>query len=119
MTKGFTKLDWSAFEHQQGPFFIGTSSKAMQQNRIDRKRPIWRYIQACWLTHADKAREMVQLISRETDGDTHITALVEDGMFDRQLLYPVALYAEMLWNCNRDISELMYEVALRDDVEFA
>ncbi|MDD6033060.1 MAG: hypothetical protein PUC47_06175 [Oscillospiraceae bacterium] len=119
VTKGFTKLDWSAFEHQQGPFFIGTSSKAMQQNRIDRKRPIWRYIQACWLTHADKAREMVQLISRETDGDTHITALVEDGMFDRQLLYPVALYAEMLWNCNRDISELMYEVALRDDVEFA
>jgi hypothetical protein len=34
-------------------------------------------------------------------------------------MYPVALYAEMLWNADADYGELVSSVALRDYVDFA
>ena len=43
----------------------------------------------------------------------------EDGMFEENLMFPVALYSEMLWDCNADIKDMTTEVALRDYVTFA
>ena len=119
VTKGMVKLDWSAFEHPKGPVSIGIGSKNWYNNRIERKRRIWRYIQAYWMAYADYARRMAELMAEETGGDTHITALVEDGMFEQQIMFPAALYAEMLWDPGRDTKELLSEVALRSYVEFA
>ena len=119
VSKGLTKLDWSAFEHIQGPVHVGVSSKLMKENRLIRKRRIWRYLQAYWLTNADKACEMVRLMQRAKDGDLYVTALVEDGMFEEKIMYPVALFAEMLWDCESDLKEMMSQVALRSYVEFA
>ena len=48
-----------------------------------------------------------------------MSELVEDGMFENDLMYIVALFAEMLWDADADIQKLMSEVALRGDVEFA
>lgn len=119
VTKGLTKLDWSAFEHLQGPQNIGVSSEWMMKNRIERKHKVWKYIQAYWLAYADKAYEMIGLMQREKQGDLYITALVEDGMFEKQIMYPVALYAEMLWNPQADFKNMLSDVALRSYVEFA
>lgn len=119
VTKGLVKLDWSQFEHLQGPQCIGLSSESMKRNRIERKRRIWRYIQAGWLKNADKAYEMVQEMIRVKGEDFCVFALVEDGMFEENMMYPVALYSEMLWNCHSDVKTLMKEVALRSYVSFA
>ncbi|MBR6790766.1 MAG: hypothetical protein IKM31_07880 [Oscillospiraceae bacterium] len=119
VTKGLVKLDWSAFEHPKGPYCIGISSGRKQQERIARKRRIWRYVQAYWMAYAEYAEKMVRLMTEETGGDTHIAALVEDGMFEKQVMFPAALYAEMLWDCSRDVKELLSETALRSYVEFA
>lgn len=119
VTKGLVKLDWSQFEHLQGPQCIGLSSESMKRNRIERKRRIWRYIQAGWLKNADKAYEMVQEMIRVKGEDFCVFALVEDGMFEENIMYPVALYSEMLWNCHSDVKTLMKEVALRSYVSFA
>jgi len=119
VTKGLTKLDWSAFEHMEGSACVGTSSKTLKANRVVRKSKIWRYLQAYWLSHADKALEMVRVMAEAKAGDLCITALVEDGMFEENVMYPVALYSEMLWNCNAEPGELMSAVALRDYVDFA
>ncbi|MBQ8510104.1 MAG: hypothetical protein IJ493_09390 [Clostridia bacterium] len=119
VTKGFTKLDWGCFEHQPGSYAIGGGSERWMRGRAIRKEKIWRYIQAYWLANADRALEMVRVMCGETKGDTCITALVEDGLFERNIMYPVALYAEMLWDCGGDIKEMMSRVALRDYVTFA
>ena len=119
VTKGLTKLDWSAFEHLGGPIWTGVSSKWMKENRIIRKRKIWRYLQAYWLTNSDKALEMVRIMANHTRGNTTITALVEDGMFEENIYFPVALFSEMLWNADGDIKSIINEVALRSYVEFA
>lgn len=119
VTKGLVKLDWSHFEHPKGPQCIGICSEYMKRNRTERKRRIWRYIQASWLTNADKAYEMIQEMCCTKVGDLCAFALVEDGMFEENIMYPVALYSEMLWDCQRDINELMNEVALRSYVRYA
>jgi hypothetical protein len=119
VTKGLTKLDWYAFEHPDAPRFIGVSSKAMKADRIVRKRKIWRYLQAYWLVNADKALEMVHLMKDLKDGNLYISALVEDGMFEENVMYPVALFAEMLWDADGNVKTMMSEVALRNYIDFA
>ena len=116
--KGLVCLDWTTFEHQEGSYMLGTSSLKMQKNRTDRKRDIWRYVQAYWLRNADKAYDMIKLMKEESNGKTCVTALVEDGMFETKLCYPVALFGQMLWDCDSNLKDLMCETALSDYVEF-
>lgn len=119
VTKGLTKLDWFTFEHPDAPRFIGVSSKVMKEDRIVRKRKIWRYLQAYWLVNADKALEMVHFMKEIKDGDLYVSALVEDGMFEENVMYPVALFAEMLWDADGDVKAMMSQVALRNYIDFA
>ncbi|MBQ8893527.1 MAG: hypothetical protein IJ043_03865 [Clostridia bacterium] len=119
VTKGLTKLDWSRFEHLDGPAAMGTGSKSWKADRIVRKSKIWRYLQAYWLTNADKVLEMIKAMAEAKQGDLLITALVEDGMFEENIMFPVALYSEMLWDCNADLPQLINQVALREYVTFA
>ena len=83
------------------------------------KNRIWRYIQAGWISYAGKALEMVHEMVVQKKGDLSVFALVEDGMFEENIMYPVALYAEMLWNCETDYNSIVKEVALRSYVTFA
>ena len=119
VTKGLVKLDWPSFEHMTASHCVGVSSELMKRNRIERKSRIWRYIQAGWIANADKAHEMIRALSLAKGGDLSLYALVEDGMFEENILYPVALYAEMLWDCSSDTKELTSRVALRSYVSFA
>ena len=57
-------------------------------------------------------------MQQEKQGDLCVTALVEDGMFEKQIMYPAALYAEMLWDAEADIKETLSMVALREYVTF-
>lgn len=119
VTKGLVKLDWLTFTHLEGAHILGISSKTMKRNRIERKRKIWKYVQAYWLTNAGFAYDMVKLFKDVTKGNTSIYALVEDGMFEENIMYPVALYSEMLWDADADINNIIPSVALRDYVTFA
>lgn len=119
VTKGITNLKWSSFEHIEGPVYIGAGSKRLKANRICRKEKIWKYVQSYWLTNAAYAKDAVRLMTDKKQGDLYITALVEDGMFEESIMFPVALYAEMLWNPYEDVNKLINEVALRNYVEFA
>jgi len=40
-------------------------------------------------------------------------------MFGECIMYPVALYAEMLWDQQSDVKGIMQRVALRSNVTFA
>lgn len=116
--KGFTKLDWITFKHMTGSQCIGVASNQMQNQRLMEKSKIWKHVLANWIVHAPKVYEVVQLMADIKGGVLDVTALVEDGMFEKKIFYPVALYAEMLWNSCGDIKEIMSNVALRSYVEF-
>ena len=119
VTKSFVRLDWMAFKHRKGPFVLGKSSENMHKNRMDRKKGMWRTVQAAWLKNGEKAREMIELMAKETGGNTCITALIEDGMFEKQIFHSVALYSEFLWDYSNKTDELSEQIALRDYIKFA
>ena len=119
VTKGLVKLDWETFEHCKGAQYIGISTKRMKHDRIDRKAPIWKYIQANWIAYADKALETVRTMRDCKEENLIVYALVEDGMFEENLMWPVALYAQMLWDCDEALPSLLSRTALRSDVVFA
>lgn len=119
VTKSLVKLDWLRFEHLTAPQYIGVSTEYMQKNRIERKSKMWRFAQAGWLVNSDKASETVKELCRLKGGDLCILALVEDGMFEKNIMYPIALYSEMLWDCKTNVKTLIGEVALRDYITFA
>ena len=70
---------------------------------------------AYWLKNADYAYKMVRLI-KQANENSMITALVEDGMFEENIQFPVALFGEMMWDHDSSVDALMTAVALRRDV---
>lgn len=134
VTKGLTKLKWSTFEHTEGSLNIGVSSKSVKENRILRKKPIWKYLQSYWMTNADFVTKAVKLmkdestkdksvnkenINKEITDEIFVSGLIEDGMFEEKVMFPAALYAEILWNPDCDTNKQINETALRNYVEFA
>ena len=119
VTKGITNLDWGQFRHLTGRQNIGVSSQIMKRETATKRRMIWRYVQACWMANADKALEMVEEMRRLKDGNLSVDALVEDGVFEENVMFPVALYAEMLWDTTTPLKAMVKYVALRSYVTFA
>ena len=62
---------------------------------------------------------MIKAMASAKNGDLVVTALVEDGMFEENIMFPVALYSEMLWDNKTEFNQMINEVALRDYVDFA
>ena len=119
VTKGITNLDWNEFRHLAGRQNIGVSSQKMRRELVVKRRNIWKYVQACWIANADKALEMVREMRCLKNGKLSVDALVEDGIFEETVMYPVALYAEMLWDNETDLKTMEKFVALRSYVTFA
>ena len=113
--KGMTALDWSNFHHQPGPYIIGEYDRKFVDSKTEEKLPIWKYIQSYWIKNAEYAKKIIDLY----DENTMVAALVEDGCFERYAWYPVALYAEMLWDKSRDVKDILNDTALMKDVKFA
>lgn len=112
--KGYANLDWTAFRHHEGPCPIGIST-ADHIGRLDAERREYkRFFLAGWLKYAPKALELI----RQLPFDAMMTVLVEDACFEEHLHFPVALYAEMLWDHGRDLGDMLYEVALNPAVDF-
>lgn len=113
--KGMSVLDWGTFKHQPGTHIIGEHSKKKIADKLGEKRKYWKYLQAYWLSNAQYVKKVVKIL----DSSTLVSALVEDGVFDEKVWFPVAVYSEILWNPNRSIEEIMTEKALIPDVYFA
>ena len=116
--KGMMNLDWVHFEHFSAPYILGESSRNFQTRRTAQKDRIWKFIQAAWLKNASYAQKIIALIA-EKNPDAIVQALVEDAMFEKDIFFPVALYAELLWDPKSDIGELTECVANYPCVTFA
>lgn len=112
--KGIICLDWSRFEHLKGDYILGVAEKSHINQRTDQQKKILRYIQAYWIKNAKYAHCLIQQFQE----DAMITCLVEDGMFENLINYPMALYAQMLWDSNRSIDDIMCQTALMPCVDF-
>ena len=108
--KGMLKLDWLKFEHFHSPYILGErTEKYIKERQINRNR-IWKIQQAAWLKNAEYVRRTVETV-KNSGKDAVVQALVEDGMFENEITFPVALYAEMLWNPEEPSAEMVSRVS--------
>ncbi len=113
--KGYINLYWPHFKHHEGPSPIGISTHKYINSLEHERHEFERYFQAVWLKYAPKAQELI----KEFKYDSMMTVLVEDACFEEKLNFPTALYAELLWDADRDINDIIYEVAINPNVDFA
>ena len=112
--KGVICLNWDTFVHVNGEFNMGEESDEFIKNRANEKREILRIVQAGWLKNGKYALELIKYFNY----DNMVTCLVEDGMFEEIVNVPTAMYSAMLYNSNRTFEEVLFEVAMRPDVDF-
>jgi hypothetical protein len=109
--KGWTWLRWAEeFEHH-GPFILGEREPGAIRRRLAERQARWDRVNALWQANYRYAarfyREMVKIAPRMT-----VTGLVEDGEFEAAIQTSVALFAEMLWDPQRN-EEQMLQRAVR------
>ena len=107
--KGMCALDWSTFIHQQPGMILGERSGQFVKERIPRQDRIWKIRQANWIRHVENVRLIVQSLIKDKDY-MNIQGLVEDGMFEAKIYLPVAIYAETLWDCQKDGMDTVQQV---------
>lgn len=117
--KGMPTLDWAHFSHIRGSFVLGVNQERFIRERDEKRRELWKHYQADWLVNGRRVQELVKRLAAINGGDMSLQLLVEDGMFEENIYFPVALCAESLWDANGENGELVSRVASCPWVNFA
>lgn len=117
--KGMTTLDWTRFEHHEGPFLLGERSVRSKAAKTAERAADWKLLQAYWLRNADAMHKVVSLLNQKKNGDYSAQLLIEDGMLEEKIFFPAAVAASLLWNTDRKMEDLLCETALCPDICFA
>ena len=75
-------------------------------------------MQPIWLRYAQNAIDIVKGMV-DLKEKINIQGLVEDGIFEDKIFLPVALYANIIWDCNKNSTDLISEVMKYPCVELA
>ena len=129
--KGMTTLCWAAaveggrdnsvveiFEHIDRRYVLGENSAAEIDALCAERLPSWKYYTAKWIKNADFAARLTRRISEKTDTDADIQLLVEYGAFEKAIMPPVALAAEMLWQPCGETADIVERVMQSPFVKF-
>lgn len=116
--KGMLNLDWGNFEHFKDSYILGTRTNEYIKERQAEKDKIWKIIQAGWLKNAEYVRRMIELIAGKSNSPI-VQGLVEDGMFENKIMFPVAFLAELLWDASDNVEEIIERVSKYPCVSFA
>ncbi len=107
VAKGWITLRWEdEFEHH-GPFIIGQRSANFLQQRLAERQKRWDYVNKLWMQHYPLAARFYREILDCSPPKVAVSALVEDGVFEKAIQPSVALFAETLWNPQRDDREIL------------
>lgn len=115
--KGASWLDWSCFAHQKTPFILGMNGEREIAEKATLRRDIYRYQESAWLQNGEKAYSVIKLLAEKTKGDCTLSDLVEDGLFDRHIYLPNALFAEMCWDVASPYDEILRRVSARTYID--
>lgn len=101
VAKGWTCIDLAAeFEHH-GSFLLGERDPEFIRERARQRQPKWDRVNVLWARHCEKASRFYREILDCAPAGMTVTGLIEDGMFEEQIQFSVALFAETIWNPRR------------------
>jgi len=109
--KGWACIDWpDEFEHHE-QFLLGECDPQFIADRLMARQPHWDRVNALWLRNYPLAVRFYREILKCNPTSITVTGLVEDGLFEERIQSSVALFAETIWNPERDPGDIL-ELAL-------
>jgi len=109
VAKGFSEIRWrSEFEHHR-TFILGERSQNFMDLRLKKNQTSWDKKNALWFAHFQDAIKFYKAILEVNPNGMNVTALVEDGLFERQIQPCVSLFSLILWNPNSEIMDIMIQ----------
>lgn len=119
VTKNMCLLDWNTFVHPYKQIAIGELDATIVAEKAREREKIWKFFQTYWLDNAEDAYAVIKNMQKAKNGNLLITSLVEDGLFEKHIWFPVALYSAMLWDTNSTAKSLIKQVCKWDCTFFA
>jgi len=108
--KGVMMLDWLMFFHQHGPYVMGENHREIATHDRQIRAKGWRMFSAQWVQSGVRAQEMLRYIAAHKQSDVNMCLA---GTFDGGIYLPMALCAQMYWNCAEDYPETVKLVSSR------
>ena len=94
---------------------MGVWNERSVESRRDGQRKFWRRVNALWLKNGHLARSAV--LRLYSGGANTAEALVEDGLLEEVIPLAVAVMAELMWDPECEMEDIVYRAAIRPDVE--
>lgn len=113
--KGLSCLEWFKFENQFGRYAMGAWNERSISDRRYTQNKFWRRVNALWLKNGRLAKETILRLS--SGGANTTFALVEDGLLEETIPFAVAAMAELMWDPETDMEDVIYRSAIRPDIE--
>ena len=114
--KSASWLNWGLFAPQTGPYIMGLSDEEEIREKLKMRTDAMRYQEYYWLKNGESALDIIRCFIKNAHGRAIMSQLVEDGLFERRVHLPVALFAEMCFNCDVPFSDIFARVSIRDYV---
>jgi len=106
VAKGWCTLGWgSEFEHH-GAYLMGRRDPAFLAERLAQMQDHWDEKNAVWARNFPLAARFYREIIECGPASTIVTGLIEDGLFEARVQPSVAIFAETLWDPQREDDEL-------------
>ena len=105
--KGWSYIDWGNEFENHGPFILGERSLGCSEMQLRRREARWDMINQAWFKYFPLAAAFYREMLASHQGPLTVTALVEDGAFERKIQSSVALLAETLWNPSLSDNEIL------------
>ncbi len=113
--KGLSCLEWFEFENQFGRYPMGVWNERSVADRRYKQNKFWRRVNAFWLKNGHLAKEALLRLS--SGGANTAQALIEDGLLEETIPFAVAVMADLMWDPEDEMDEVVYRAAIRPDIE--
>lgn len=108
--KGVMMLDWTKFFNQHGPYVMGENHWEIAAHDRQIRTKGWRVFSAEWSLSGARVAQMLRFIAENKLGDVDMCLA---GTFDGGIYLPMALCAQMYWNCGDEYTEILKKVSKR------
>ena len=107
--KEFSDAKWD--EVRNHPYFAKVRERSLAKDKI------WKTVQGGWIRNAELVKRTVSVMAKNENAV--VEGLVEDAMLDEKIAFPVALFAELLWDPDADTDRLIEEISKFPSVKFS
>jgi hypothetical protein len=107
VAKGWIQARWRTETEHHGQYILGERAASFIRNRTAERQARWDFVNRLWLENYPEALRFFSEVRQATSAPMTVLGLIEDGLFEEKIQSSAALFAEMIWNPERDAKDTL------------